>query len=199
MGNANLCEEILKFSSNTLTVVWASAKKMSISIMLVFFWVYLSQVGQALAFPGLPLQQPHSKTHAAAYQKNKFSTVLKPCNNRPTTTHCYSSHDNLAMSKGSGSTGGTDDADPNIPSNGTIAELQTNDVSLSVVLTSIMSSINELKDDTKKLKNDTHDPGRFDVIYQVLIILLWSVALVHFHHRATVEVEPWGPHANLQP
>jgi hypothetical protein len=103
------------------------------------------------------------------------------------------------MSKGNGSTGGTDDADPNIPSNGTIAELQTNDVSLSVVLTSIMSSINELKDDMKKLKNDTHDPGRFDVIYQVLIILLWSVALVHFDHRATFEVEPWGPHANLQP
>jgi hypothetical protein len=127
---------------------------MSIINMIIFFLVCILQIGQAFAFSVVPLQ-PHTKALAttATYQ-NKFSIasqsgVSNPCN-RP-TTHRFYLHDYLTMSKGEDSTGGMDDAAPNIPSNNsTIAEFQTNDISLSFVLTTIMSSIKEFKGDTIK-------------------------------------------------
>jgi TolA-binding protein len=88
--------------------------------------------------------------------------VPKPFN-RP-TTHRFYLHAYLTMSKGKDSTGGTEDAVPNNPSNNsTIAEFQTNDISLSFVLSTIQSSIKDLKDDIQDTNGriDKLD-GRFD-------------------------------------
>jgi hypothetical protein len=160
---------------------------MSIINMLIFFSVCILQIGQAFAFSVVPLHQPHTKAKAlvtATYQK-KFSiasqsAVPKPFN-RP-TTHRFYLHDYLTMSKGKDSTGGTEDAVPNVPpNNSTIAEFPTNDISLSFVLSTFQSSIKDLKDDIKDLKDDIKDDikdlkddidkldGRIDGIYIFLI------------------------------
>jgi gas vesicle protein len=136
---------------------------MAITNVFVFLWVCFLQTGQAFAFAVVPLHQPHTKAKAlvtATYQK-KFSiasqsAVPKPFN-RP-TTHRFYLHDYLIMSKGKDSTGNTNDTAPNVPpNNSTIAEFPTNDISLSFVLSTFQSSIKDLKDDIKDLKDDIKD------------------------------------------